>query len=437
MSKVKINEKFKPLFKQPKGVRYYIVTGGRGSSKSYSISLWDCLKTFEQNSKTLYTRYTLISAKKSIIPEFEEKIEVLNASDHFTVNNNDITNTKTGSSILFSGIKTSSGNQTANLKSLQGVSVWILDEAEELIDESVFDKIDLSIRNQHSQNIVVLILNPATKEHWIYKKFFEDRGIEGGYNGIKEDTCYIHTTYLDNLDNLSSSYINSINRIKDNDIDKYNHVILGGWRAKAEGVIFSDWTYGKFDESIPFRFGLDFGFVSDPDACIKVAIDESRMILYLHEEFYAHQQTINQLAQRITRLERGAIIADSAEQRLISDLTGKCNRGIIPVKKGAGSIMQGIKLMHNYKIVITETSTNLAKELNNYTWNGKAKEAPIDFYNHLLDAARYVVFTYANRQNITLIEDASTNTQFVKGNHTGANAAPWQGKSQGTSDFLV
>ena len=421
---VKISDKFQPLFNQPKGVRYYVVTGGRGSSKSFTVSLWDCLKTFEADSKTLYTRYTLISAKKSIIPEFEEKIEILGAESHFVVNNNDITNIETGSSILFSGIKTSSGNQTANLKSLQGISVWILDEAEELVDETTFDKIDLSIRSQQSQNIVVLILNPTTKEHWIYQKFFEDRGIEGGYNGIKDDTCYIHTTYLDNLENLSESFIRSIDRIKQNNPEKYEHQIMGGWRNKAEGVIF-EYEIGELDDSLPYYFGLDFGFVADPDACVKVAIDESKMIIYLDEQFYEHKQTIIQLADKINGLDKGEIIADSAEQRLINDLSTRCNRGITPVKKGAGSVMQGVKLMQNYKIVITPNSINAIKEFNNYCWNGKAKEAPIDMYNHLIDAARYVIYTYANNSTPKQIKREDIGSKFNKGIATGNDAAPW------------
>ena len=34
-----------------------------------------------------------------------------------------------------------------------------------------------SIKNQ---NRIILILNPTTKEHWIYQRFFEDKGIQEG-----------------------------------------------------------------------------------------------------------------------------------------------------------------------------------------------------------------------------------------------------------------
>jgi len=404
LSPIKINEKFDTLFKQPKGIRYYIVTGGRGSSKSFSIALWNCLKTFEQDSKTLYTRYTLISARKSIIPEFEEKINILNASDHFDVTNNEIINLETKSSILFSGIKTSSGNQTANLKSLQGVSCWILDEAEELVDELTFDKIDLSIRSKQSNNIVVLILNPTTKEHWIYKRFFEDKGVMDGFNGIKDDTCYIHTTYLDNKENLSTSFLNSIESIKANRPDKYKYQILGGWRNKAEGVIFT-WDYGNMDNSLPYYYGLDFGFVNDPDACVKVAIDQKRNVIYLEEMFYEYGQQIETVAKRVKELERGQIVADSAEARLIDYLRKESQCPIRSVKKGAGSVLEGVKLMQNYTIKVCGDSPNLVKELNNYAWNGKAKEAPIDDWNHCFVGNTKIALANNNYKNIRDINE--------------------------------
>jgi phage terminase large subunit len=49
------------------------------------------------------------------------------------------------------------------LKSLAGVTTWVLDEAEELTDEDTFDKIDFSIRAKNIQNRVILVLNPSTK----------------------------------------------------------------------------------------------------------------------------------------------------------------------------------------------------------------------------------------------------------------------------------
>ena len=77
--------------------------------------------------------------------------------DYFHITNNEITNLQTQSKILFRGIKTSSGDQTANLKSLQGITTWVIDEAEEMMDEDVFDKIDFSVRQKGAKNRVIMI----------------------------------------------------------------------------------------------------------------------------------------------------------------------------------------------------------------------------------------------------------------------------------------
>ncbi|SDE24975.1 phage terminase large subunit [Riemerella columbipharyngis] len=97
-----------------------LLTRGRDSAKSYNATTFVERLSFEQGHKILFSRYTITSARISIIPEFEEKIEKEGVQDYFTVNNNEIINRFSGSPILFIGIKTSSGNQTANLKSIQG-----------------------------------------------------------------------------------------------------------------------------------------------------------------------------------------------------------------------------------------------------------------------------------------------------------------------------
>ena len=266
-----LNKKYVSLFDSDS--RYFIATGGRGSGKSYGVNIFLLSLTYEVGHVILFTRYTLTSAHISIIPEFLEKIEMLGNHSDFHVTKDEIINLKTGSKIIFKGIKTSSGTQTANLKSLAGVTTFVLDEAEELKDEDVFDKIDLSIRAKNNQNRVILVLNPSTKEHFIYRKFFESKGINGGFIGKKEDTTYIHTTYLDNKENLSESFLKQIEEIKLRRPEKYKHTILGGWLNKAEGVIFTNWTLGNFIDSEDTIFGQDFGFSKDPTTLIETYID--------------------------------------------------------------------------------------------------------------------------------------------------------------------
>jgi len=268
--------------------RYAIVTGGRGSGKSFSVALLLLTLSFEQNQVILFTRYTMVSAHLSIIPQFIEVLELMGYSENeFIIKKDEIVNKATGSKIIFKGIKTSSGIQTAALKSLTGVSTWVLDEAEELDDENIFDKIDLSVRVKNVQNRVILIMNPATKESWLYKRFFQ--------LGHLDNTHYIHTTYLDNKDNLDESIIHEIERMKETNPKKYEHVILGGWLDKAEGVIFDNWEHGGFDASLPYVYGLDFGYSNDPTALVKCAIKNGN--IYMKEMVYLKNLSAEQIAE--------------------------------------------------------------------------------------------------------------------------------------------
>jgi len=235
---MKLNKKFQPLWRND--TRYFIVTGGRGSGKSYAVGTFIENLLFQQGHKVLFTRYTLTAASKSIIPEFVEKIDVQGHNNVFDVTNNSIKNIASGSEIIFSGIKTSSGNQTANLKSLQGVTTWVLDEAEELDSPEVFDKIDLSVREKQIQNRVILILNPALREHWIYKRFFLDANVDENFNGVKGDVTYIHSTYLDNKTNLHESFIKRAEQMKAHDYQLYVHVMLGSWLDTLTGRLYSN-----------------------------------------------------------------------------------------------------------------------------------------------------------------------------------------------------
>lgn len=183
----------------------------------------------EKDRTILFLRQTMTSAYISIINEFNEKLEILGIEDQFHINKTEIEHKTTGSRILFRGITTGSKNNTANLKSINGVSVLVVDEAEELTDEATFDRIDLSVRKQGVVNKVILVMNPSRVDSWIYKRFFKDAGISGGWSGSTNDCTYIHTTYLDNIDNLDDSFIEQLERLKETNLKKYNHLVLGEW----------------------------------------------------------------------------------------------------------------------------------------------------------------------------------------------------------------
>ena len=395
MQKLNLNPKYQSLF-QTKD-RYVVITGGRGSGKSFAVTVFLALLTYEKNNRVLFTRYTMTSASMSIIPEFVEKLNLMGVIENFEVTKYEIKNKVTGSSIYFSGIKTASGDQTAKLKSISGVNTFVLDEAEELMEEDNFDKIDYSIRSKVSTNRVLLILNPTTKEHWVYQRFFQNRGIADGFNGSKDGVTYIHTTYLDNVEHLSESFVKQVEEMKVRRPQKYQHQIMGGWLQKAEGVVFEDWQIGQFNREIPIScFGLDIGFARDESVLTEVAVDKARKIIWVKEHFYKKGLVTSNIYDLCLRYAgKRLIVVDSSEPRLIAELNSRGLNCTATVKK-KGSIVTGIALMQDYNINLD--GENLVKEFNNYVWDIRGVK-PRDAYNHGVDAMRYAVEYLLLRSN--------------------------------------
>ena len=387
MSSPKLNSKYNALGND---TRYFVVTGGRGSGKSFAVNAFLAFLTMEEGHKILFTRYTMTSAATSIIPEFIEKLELYGIREHFSVYKDEVLNKTTGSSIMFKGIRTSSGNQTAALKSLQGVTTFVVDEAEELVDEDTFDKIDQSVRVKGKQNRVILILNPTTKNHWIYERFFVMNNVKESLNTWKDNVTYIHTTFKDNTDNLSESFLEQLEQIRRRRPDRYNHQILGGWLDKAEGTVFSNWRLGDFnDYAASTVFGQDFGFASDPSTLIKIAIDPDKRIMWVKEMFVKAALKTKEISMLNKRYAQdNLIIADNSEPRMLAEMRDNYGINIRPTIKRQGSILTGIALMQDYDIVVDSKSENIIRELNNYVWHHR-NEKPIDKWNHTIDAIRY------------------------------------------------
>lgn len=407
-----------------------IITGGRDSGKSFSVSLASCEAANTYNHRILYTRYTLASAKDSIIPDFTEKLELLGYENDFHVTNDRVTSKLNDSKIVFKGIKTSSGIQTATLKSLKDFSMFIVEEAEEFPTYDEWDKIQLSIRATDVQSINVIILNPTSKKHWIYTEFFRRYGIEDGFNGIKGNVLYIHTTYLD----LGQQYIapknwrkyeqarityelleplnNDDRNTKSKDEIKlwkyYKHVVLGGWKESEDGLVYPNWLeFDEFPEEYDLRiFGLDFGFSPDPLSFVECVIKGND--IYVKQHIYK----TGLLNKHYVPMIKGVLSQYKDDHYIVADIAGGKDMaelaadGIytMPCDKTYGGSgmnkMRGIRKMQNKTIYVHKDSENLKDELLHYHYieivnsKGEVKTHVVDKDDHLMDAMLYACTRY-------------------------------------------
>ena len=284
---IKASSPYLPLF-QRGGTRYKLVLGGRGSAKSFTVATALIDRTYDDDGTILFTRYTLVNAEVSILPEFVDKIERLGLQGDFTKSGNDLVNVRTGGRILFRGIKTSSGINTAALKSIPKLKMWVNDESEELVDETIFDTIDLSIRYNDAPAEVWLVANPPDIDHFLYRRFFKQRGIEDVWNGVQGDVTYIWTTYLTNP-YLPAEYVALAERSREVDVAYYEHIWLGHFATHKEGLIYKGWqevTDEAWPDALPCWYGVDWGFANDPAAVVRCAYDPDTHAVWLRELLY-------------------------------------------------------------------------------------------------------------------------------------------------------
>ena len=179
-----------------------------------------------------------------------------------------------------------------------------------------------------------------------------------------------------------------------------------GLIGNLSGTIFENWELIdrlNYSEIKFIGMGLDWGYTADPTALI--AVYQKRDELFLHELIYTNGLTNTDIANKLRELNINRsyeIIADSAEPKSIEEIY-RYGFNIRPATKGADSVNNGIDILQRYKIYVTKESTNLIKELRNYVWqtdkNGKKINAPIDKYNHAIDAVRYVALNKLSRNS--------------------------------------
>jgi phage terminase large subunit-like protein len=391
--RIEVCAKYGPLWNP--STRYVLVTGGRAAGKSFAVGLCMAMRLREPGHRILFTRYTLTSAKDSIIPEFLQKIDLLQCEDEFEATQASVDNLASGSGILFRGIKTSSGNQTAKLKSLQGINAWVVDEADEMPDEQTFDTIDLSVRDRRRKNLIVLVLNPCHKAHWIYQRFFKGRLPDGAdvppeFNGVVDGVTYIHATYEDNP-HLEADYLELANKAKAANLQKYLRVWRGHWMDRADGAL---WTWDMIDKhrcrGTPPQFRRVVVAV-DPAVTANADSDDTGIVgagLGIDGHYYL----LSDLTRRASPLEWANVAIAEYRARQADRIVGEVNNGgdlveanlrtvdaQIPytaVRASRGKIVRAEPIAALYEQGLVHhvgTFAQLETELMTYT--GKANEA--------------------------------------------------------------
>jgi phage terminase large subunit len=267
-----------------------------------------------------------------------------------------------------------------------GRDILFVNEAN-LISKVLFDQLAMRTTGK-----IFMDWNPAEFNSWVYDVADNPKNKK------------IHSTYLDNIHNLSRQQIEYIESYKDLP-DTFMWDVYGlGKRGASKELIYTAW---KICSELPGKgqvfYGLDFGYTA-PTAMVKVEYYEGA--LYVEQMIYQTKLTINDLSDRLKSLNlqrSDEIFCDSAEPKSIEEL----KRAGFNAKPAEKDVWGGIMKVKSYPLFITDNSKDLKAELQSYKWktdrdgNIASDEAPVKENDHLLDSLRYSVFTKLTKKSPT------------------------------------
>lgn len=431
-----------------KGYRYCCLEGSSRSGKTWAILQWivfACLepKTFlpkyaGESIEVRCLRHDETTARSTIYADLMKILGGLgfvSGVGGFKVNQRDLkVEFPNGSTITFGG-----ASEPGKLHGM-GQDIVFFNEAM-MISKAAVDQMEMRTRIGF-----IFDWNPSLNEHWIFKQGFdhtcnyaEDESLAG-----MPKVLYAHSTYKDNLENLTPGQIASIEQyemtpgnIERGTANKHMWEVYGlGKRGYMEGRIVTPEriTYIPTDEFPSSKqwelhgYGLDFG-TTDPCALIECAIWNKK--LYVKELVYEKNLQVNpnptspeekSLVGILKQLDIKAhetIVADSARPDIIKGLRQYGYCVLDAYKWGKSDIAAGINLMNSRRWCVTDDSFNVKFELENWVWAtdrwGNKTGEPGKKWNHAMDAIRYWLTKFVGNDNGLGTEFAADGSVLVGG----------------------
>ena len=280
-----VNDSYIPFLEDT--TRTQIFYGGSSSGKSYFLSQ-RCVMDVLKGRNYLITRNVARTIRSSVFNQITKTILAMGLAKQFNISQSDmtITCTRNKKQILFAGL-----DDVEKLKSVTPIDGVITDIWMEEATEVAYDadkQLTKRLRGDTGDNIakrVIFSFNPVLQTHWIYKEFF------GKWDDSKtmyrdKKLLILKTTYKDNKF-LTPDDIDALE--SETDSYFYNVYTLGNWGVLGN-LIFKNWRTEDLSSKIPtfdkIYNGLDFGYAADPNALVRLHVDNARKKIYVFDELY-------------------------------------------------------------------------------------------------------------------------------------------------------
>lgn len=348
--------------------------GGSRSGKSYStIQILVSIATTQANKRISVVSHSLPHIKRGAFRDLQQVLkETGNWYEDWMRWTDFVYSFPNGSYIELFGLEDEGKARGP------GRDILFINEAN-LISKLLFDQLAM-----RTTGTIFMDWNPAEFNSWVYD-------IADNPKNKK-----IHSTYKDNIHNLSQQQIDYIESYKDLPDDFMWKVYGLGQRGASKELIYTNW---KVVSELPGKgqvfYGLDFGYTV-PTALVKIEHYEGAN--YIQEMLYEPKLTISDLVIKLKSLNltrSDEIFCDAAEPKTIEELS----RNGFNCKKADKDVWAGIMKVKSHPLHIVHNSNNLKAELQSYKWktdkdgNIASDESPVKEHDHLLDAMRYAIFT--------------------------------------------
>ncbi len=380
-------EPFTPLF-DPEDPnykkRYLVYHGGRGSAKSTHAAMACLTRGFYNKEKILCARQFQNSIKDSVLALLDEQINAMQMSDFYDVQRDAIYGAN-GTEFIFRGIH----NNTQSIKSISGVTLCWIEEAQSLSEKS-YEVLIPTIRAPGSQFIITY--NTDLETDPTYQRF----NINPPPNAFVRKVNYDENPFFPAVLRQEMEWCRSV------DTDAYMHIWEGEPRVHSDAQIFNGkWEISRFEPpaGVEFLHGLDFGFSVDPTAATRCYIHDQ--CLWIYQESYHHKLDTDFMADTIKRdipgIEKFVCRADSARPETISYLQRHGMPNVTGVEKWTGNREDAITHCRSYKkIMIHEQCKHMIQEAKLYSWKIHKQSGDIlpeaeDKNDHVWDSVFYAL----------------------------------------------
>ena len=386
---VNIPPKLKPLFDLRLGsYSHRGAYGGRGSGKSFNFALMAAVFGYMQPIRVLCARDLQVSIKESFHQELKSAISAypwLDANYDVGV---DYLRGHNGTEFIFRGLR----HNTGSIKSLAKIDLTIVEEAEDVSEESWLALEATVFRQPNSE--LWAIWNPRKENSPVDKRLRQSP---------PKSAMVVEMNYHDNIYFPAGLEALRLRQQELLDTATYAHIWEGAYLTNSNAQIFANKVrVQEFTVSDSWQgayCGMDFGFAQDPTTAVKCWINDGN--LYIEYEAYKVglelDDTSEYVKAKIPEIDKYVVRADNARPESISYLSRKGLSRIIAVDKWAGSVHDGIEFIRTFKnVIIHPRCVETIREMRLYSYKvdritGDILPEVVDAHNHTIDAIRYAL----------------------------------------------